>query len=98
MPETFFYKSKNYKEYKNGSWQCQLLFGNRKSDLRVRVNRCILNNLVVPEQKRDTPQRRQSDDNIDDTADDPWLSAEEERDQIELKQANAAPVDTAYDQ
>lgn len=52
----------------------------------------------ISEQKRDTPQRRQSDDNIDDTADDPWLSAEEERDQIELKQANAAPVDTAYDQ
>ena len=52
----------------------------------------------VSEQKRNAPQSRQSNENIYDPAYDTGLSSEEEADYIKLKQSDAAPVDTAYDQ
>ena len=52
----------------------------------------------IAEQKRDTPQRGERDQNVDDPADNARLTSEEEADDVELKQTYAAPVDAADDQ
>ena len=55
----------------------------------------LLCGVILSEEQRDTPCCRQSDQGVDDAADGAGLSAAQQRDQIELENADQSPVQTA---
>ena len=56
--------------------------------LNVRAYGVIVDNLVVPEKQRNTPHRRESDEDVDDSADNTGLAAEDKRNKVKAKDSD----------
>ena len=56
-----------------------------------------LRGVIFPEQQSDAPQAGNTDERIDDAADQGHLTAAEKRDAVKAEESYAAPVQSAYD-